>query len=151
MKTTSKDYKFVTVQFLLFALYFFEFPPKFILPEILKIAGLFAALVGFFIASVAVYQLNRNLTVFPTPKENANLVESGLYKFSRHPIYSGIILMTFGTAFYLGSFHKLFISFILLLWFYLKSQFEEKQLEKFYSNYSEYKSKRGRFFPKFKF
>ncbi|WP_442905501.1 methyltransferase family protein [Kaistella sp.] len=71
-----------------------------------------------------------------------------LYRWVRHPIYTGIILVVFGYAAGTGSVHKLIIAFGLLLLFYLKSTYEEKQLLKQYPTYADYRRRTGRFFPK---
>ncbi len=148
MKVKRKDYLFVTIQFVLFFCFIFDLNWSLKLFFWIQITGLFIAILGGIIILLALLQLNKNLSPFPTQKESATLIETGLYKFIRHPIYLGIILLTFGIAFYLDSSYKLILSFILLILFFLKTQFEEKQLEINYSNYLEYKLKTGRFFPK---
>ena len=91
-------------------------------------------------------QLNKNLTPFPTPKENGFLINTGLYKYVRHPIYSGIFLAAIGIAFYTSSYWQLVISFILLILFYYKSKYEESLLIETYKEYEEYKKVTRRFF-----
>ncbi len=147
---TWKDYLFVSIQFLLFGLYAFDFLPSFELPQSLKILGLVVAIIGFIISALSVLQLNKNLTVFPTPKTDSELITFGMYKLSRHPIYTGLILFTFGYAFYKVSFLKLVIAFVLLLLFYFKTKYEEQQLLQKFSDYKEYQKKVNRFFPKIK-
>ncbi|MBE0392833.1 protein-S-isoprenylcysteine O-methyltransferase Ste14 [Flavobacterium sp. 7E] len=150
MMKTWKDYLFVSIQFLLFGLYAFDFLPSFELPQSLKILGLVVAIIGFIISALSVLQLNKNLTVFPTPKTDSELITFGMYKLSRHPIYTGLILFTFGYAFYKVSFLKLVIAFVLLLLFYFKTKYEEQQLLQKFSDYKEYQKKVNRFFPKIK-
>lgn len=145
---TWKDYLFVGIQFILFGMYAFDFLPKFKLPPFVSYLGLIFAVAGFVMAVLSVLQLNKNLTVFPTPKTNSELITSGLYKFSRHPIYTGLILFTFGYAFFKLSLSKLAISFLLLILFYFKTKYEEMQLEVRFSNYKQYKQNVGRFFPR---
>lgn len=150
MQKTSKDYVFVGVQFLLFGLYAFDYLERFRIPVFLHYIALVISVLGFLIALFSVFNLDRSLTIFPTPKNNSNLITSGFYKYSRHPIYSGIILFTFGYSIYLGSVYKLIISLILLIWFYLKSNYEEYKLNEKYKDYKGYHNKTGRFFPKIK-
>lgn len=147
---TWKDYLFVSIQFLLFGLYAFDFLPSFDLPQSLKMLGLVVAIIGFIISALSVLQLNKNLTVFPTPKTDSELITFGMYKLSRHPIYTGLILFTFGYAFYKVSFLKLVIAFVLLLLFYFKTKYEEQQLLQKFSDYKEYQKKVNRFSPKIK-
>lgn len=150
MKKTRQDYIFVGVQLLLFVLYWFEFLPKLRMP--LPVIGFSVALsmAGIAIVVGALWKLNRNLTPFPTPKPGAQLVQTGLYKWVRHPIYTGIIISVFSVATALGSPYKLLISAFLLVLFYLKTQYEEKKLMQQYTGYALYRKKTGRFFPKLK-
>lgn len=149
MKPIWKDYLFVFIQFLLFAAYFFDFLPKFKIPTLISYIALLVALLGFLISLFAVFELDKNLTVYPTPKSDSELITHGLYRFSRHPIYSGIILFTIGYAVFRMSFFKLILSILLWIWFFFKSRYEENQLQQKYPNYNDYRKKVGRFFPKF--
>jgi len=150
MKLKLKDYFFVGIQFLLFAIYLFNFELlEFKFPDSLSIPFLIISTIGFLIIAIAILQLNKNLSPFPTPKSNSELIQTGLYKYIRHPIYTGIILMTFGYGFYVNSLFKIFISVALLILFYFKSSYEEKMLQNKFSDYSEYKKTTGRFFYKF--
>lgn len=147
MLKSWKDYLFVSIQFLLFGLYAFDFLPKFEISPFLKYVGLIFSILGFSIAVLSVLQLNKNLTVFPTPKTDSELITFGMYKFSRHPIYTGLILFTFGYAFFKASPFKILVALILLLLFYFKTNYEEQKLLQKFPNYKDYKKKVNRFFP----
>jgi protein-S-isoprenylcysteine O-methyltransferase Ste14 len=149
MKPTTKDYLYVTVQFLLFLAYLLEVS----LPDlhhlvILRTVGSALSIAGVLVLLLALLQLNRNLSPFPTPKSNAELIRTGLYKYIRHPIYTGILLTVFGYALHEASLYKLLIASCLLLLFYLKSSYEEKRLLEVYPEYEEYRATTGRFFIK---
>lgn len=150
MKKTNKDYIFVGIQFVLFGLFTLDYFERFKTKDFLHYFALIISFFGFLVTLFSVFSLQKNLTVYPTPKNNSNLITNGFYKYSRHPIYSGIILFTFGYSIYLGSIYKLIISAVLFIWFYLKSKYEEKRLTEKYINYPRYKTKTGRFFPKIK-
>jgi protein-S-isoprenylcysteine O-methyltransferase Ste14 len=150
MHQNLKDNIFVGIQFLLFGLFFLELDLRYHLPDVIKYPGLLMFLIGSILTLVSMIQLNRNLTAFPTPKEKAFLYTGGLYGFVRHPIYTGVILIFLGLAFYSLSVFKFLITCSLLLLFYFKSAYEEEQLKKKYRDYEEYKNITGRFFPKFK-
>jgi protein-S-isoprenylcysteine O-methyltransferase Ste14 len=109
--------------------------------------GLTIAVFGGIIITLALLQLNKNLSPFPTPKECSSLLQNGLYKYSRHPIYSGIILLFLGYSLYQNSGYKLLISLLLVILFYFKSNYEEQRLEQKFPDYKHYRSKTGRFFP----
>ncbi|WP_333695846.1 methyltransferase family protein [Flavobacterium sp.] len=148
MKKSSKDYIFVFIQFLLFGAYAFDFFQPLEIPKFLATFGMVIAFIGFMIALLTVFELKSNLTAFPTPTEKAELLTNGFFRYSRHPIYTGILMFALGYALYKYSIYKLLISGLLFIWFYLKSTYEEKQLAQKFISYREYKEKVGRFFPK---
>lgn len=144
----SKDIVFVSLQLLLFAIYFtplFDLP--FQLPVFIKYTMLVVAIAGLLIIFVAILQLNKNLTPFPTPKASGTLIQTGLYKYTRHPIYSGIILAAVSFGLFHGSIRKISIGLSLWVLFYLKSVYEEKLLSKHFPGYEAYRKNTNRFFP----
>lgn len=149
MKINLKDILFVSIQLLLFIIYTFNFKWSFAFSNPTKFIGLILAIIGFLIVLSAILQLNKNLSPFPTPKNNSVLIQNGLYKFVRHPIYSGIILLFLGYGIYQDSIFKLLITFLLFILFYFKTNYEENQLQKKFPEYTLYKKKVGRFFIKF--
>ena len=82
-----------------------------------------------------VFSLGANLTAVPYPKEQASLVETGPYRFVRHPMYCGGIFMAFGWAFWVHGWLTLGYALVLLVFFDLKSRLEEKWLEDKFSGY----------------
>ncbi|GLU53351.1 methyltransferase family protein [Dyadobacter frigoris] len=143
-----KDMVFVGVQLVLFGLY--AFMPSILIFSVNRfgeIAGGLLALTGLVIILTAVYQIRRSLTPFPSPVKNGQLITSGLYRYIRHPIYSGIILASAGYGLHTADTIKLIIALVLWLLFYLKSKYEERMLMAFYDDYSRYSSRTYRFFP----
>ena len=141
------DIIYVSIQFILLAIFFVPIiPTSFQLISFVKYIGAIISLLGFVVILVAILQLNKNLTPFPTPRENGSLINTGLYKYVRHPIYSGIFLAALGIVFYTGSYWQLTISFILLILFYFKSKYEESLLIEKYNEYENYKKGTRRFF-----
>lgn len=148
MKIPFKDILFVLLQFLLFIAFTFDIESlKILFPVYLFWLGVGIFVLGAFIIVVAVMQLNVNLSPFPSPLPGAKLIETGVYKFVRHPIYTGLILAFFGYAFISDSGYKLVVAALLFLLFYFKTFYEEKQLLEKFPDYSEYKKRTGRFFP----
>lgn len=118
-----------------------------IFPAALFWFGVLIFVVGAFITLTAALQLNFNLSPFPSPLPGSNLIENGVYKFIRHPIYTGLILSFFGFAIISDSGYRLVIATVLFLLFYYKTIYEEKQLIDKFPDYLEYKNRSGRFFP----
>ena len=152
MKLQAQDFIYVGIQFLLFALYVFNVDiVDFTLTSEVRFACLFIAMVGIAILGIALLQLNKNLSPFPTPKDGSELIQNGIYSLVRHPIYSGILFVVFGYGLYSESIYKLIISFLLLLLFFVKSDFEEKNYPKNSLNIHHIEKFQVDFFPKLNF
>lgn len=144
-----KDYILVLLQAVLFVLFLFDFKWLDVkLPEWIQHIALGFSGVGLVIAFVAVLQLNKNLSPFPTPKSNSELIKNGLYKYIRHPIYTGLLLMFFGYAVFSESFYRLVVASLLLILFHVKSRYEEQKLKQSFLEYASYQTYTGRFWPK---
>lgn len=137
------------VQFLLFALYFLPwnlFDLRF--PLWIGYLGITGVVSGILVVILGILNLNDNLSPFPSPKNNSVLIQNGIYKYVRHPIYSGILIALTGYALLDNAILKLVITAVLGVVFYFKSNFEEELLENRYVKYKAYKRITGRFFPK---
>jgi protein-S-isoprenylcysteine O-methyltransferase Ste14 len=112
--------------------------------------GLVALFLGFLILAVAALALGKGLTAHPIPSKKGELVVSGLYRFVRHPIYTGVLLIGISLTLSGGLFpHIIFLVLLyLLLWY--KARFEEQLLAARYREYADYASRTGRFFPRLK-
>lgn len=143
-----KDILFVTLQLFLMLVYFLNFD-WFSISFIEHYVWFYIGLVGVAFSVIALLQLNVHLSPFPTPKPNSKLITNGVFKLSRHPVYSGILLFMFCFSFWLGSGYKFCISIAILALFFYKTKYEEALLEDTFDEYKAYKSKTGRFFPKF--
>lgn len=149
MKLQSEDYILVGLQGFLFSAYIFNITLiDIIISGALRKTGLVISIIGVLVFIISLLQLNKNLSPFPTPKSNSLLIQSGLYKYIRHPIYTGILLSFGGYSFYSVSLYRMIITILLLLLFIIKSAYEEKKLIEKFSGYHTYKAKTGRFFPK---
>jgi len=158
MRTKSKFGQrgewYVAFQILLFALIFFT---PFLGPKTLDWPkpwdmigiglGIVLILIGALTALAGVLSLGRNLTAVPYPKEDAVLVESGAFRFVRHPIYSGIIMGSFGWGFLNNSLLTLLLALILFVFFDIKSRREEKWLSEKYSDYTKYQARVRKLIP----
>ena len=117
---------------------------------LLSVVSLTSLFIGFVILALSALALGKSLTAHPMPGKNAVLVTDGLYKFVKHPIYSGLILAAFGLTITGGFFpHVIFFAALVLLLNY-KASFEEKLLASTYTGYAEYAKKTGRFIPRLK-
>jgi protein-S-isoprenylcysteine O-methyltransferase Ste14 len=94
-----------------------------------------------------ILQLNKFISVFPTPVNGAQLVTNGAFKYIRHPIYAGIILGGAGLALMMNNLLQLLVIIILFVLFEVKSDYEEQQLAKVFGDYEDYKKHTYKFFP----
>jgi protein-S-isoprenylcysteine O-methyltransferase Ste14 len=84
--------------------------------------------------------LGKNWSANIVIKEEHKLITSGPYKYIRHPIYSGLILMVLGVVLYIDTLGWLVFFIIFFFGARYKAQKEERLLESHFSNaYSEYK------------
>jgi protein-S-isoprenylcysteine O-methyltransferase Ste14 len=93
------------------------------------------------------FSLGSNLTAVPRPKEDANMVEHGAYRWVRHPIYSGIILGAFGLSLLRGGWLGLLYALILFIFFDLKTRREEDWLREKYDGYAAYQKRVCKLIP----
>jgi len=135
----------VFLQFFIISLHFFqlEFIPH---KQIIQVSPL-SYLVGFLIIIialiillVAIKDLGRNLSPFPRPKNNSNLITSGIYRFTRHPMYYSLIFISYGVFIIKLSIYYLFLSISLGLIIKLKIALEEQYLNNKFKNYLFYKN-----------
>ncbi len=134
----------VFLQFFIISLHFFQW--KFIPQKQIIQVSPFSYLVGFLmiiialiILLVAIKDLGRNLSPFPRPLKNSNLVTTGIYRFTRHPMYYSLIFISFGIFLIKLSIYYLFLSISLILIIIYKIALEEQYLKNKFRNYLIYK------------
>ena len=135
----------VFFQFFTISLHFFqwEFIPQ---KQIIQVSPL-SYLLGFLIIIIAliilifaIKDLGRNLSPFPRPINNSNLVTTGIYRFMRHPMYYSLILISFGVFIIKLSIYYLFLLISLGLIIKFKIALEEQYLSNKFINYLLYKN-----------
>ena len=112
-------------------------------------AALGAALLvaGLTLAIRGTLDLRHALTPLPYPRRDATLVESGVYRRVRHPIYGGLIVAAFGWGLVTASPVALALAITLLVFFELKSRREEVWLVERYPDYPAYRARTRRLIP----
>lgn len=77
------------------------------------------------------------------------LVNKGVYKIVRHPLYASIIWMIFSVGVLFQNYLVIILNTIIFIPFmYYRAKQEEKELVKIFEDYLEYKKNTGMFFPK---
>jgi protein-S-isoprenylcysteine O-methyltransferase Ste14 len=106
----------------------------------LRSTGLLLALFGSFVSIWAVLQFGSQLTPFPKPVEGATLIDSGPYRFVRHPMYTGIIAFTLGCGLAYATVAAAMAGPIFLIFFAAKTTHEEEMLVEAVPGYRAYRS-----------
>ena len=135
----------VFLQFFIISLHFFqwEFIPEKKIIQVTPFSyfvGFLIIIIAFIILLVAIKDLGRNLSPFPRPIKNSNLITTGIYRFTRHPMYYSLIFISFGVFITKLSIYNLFLSSSLGLIIKLKIALEEKYLKNKFKNYLFYKN-----------
>lgn len=113
----------------------------------MTIAGGLLMGAGGVVAIAGVAALKEKLTPFPAPKSQSDLVQTGVYRFVRHPLYSSIIVTSFGWAVFRESWPVLAVSFVMIWFFSAKVRIEERWLRESFPEYSAYEQRVARFVP----
>ena len=135
----------VFLQFFMISLHFiqWELIPKKQIIQVNPISyfmGILIIIIAFIIMLVAMKDLGRNLSPFPRPITNSNLVTKGIYRFTRHPMYYSLIFISFGVFIIKLTIYYAFLSISLALIIKLKIVLEEQYLNNKFKNYLLYKN-----------
>jgi protein-S-isoprenylcysteine O-methyltransferase Ste14 len=105
-----------------------------------QVIGLIVALAGALLSVWSLMQHGWRVSPFPRPVDGAQLVESGPYRYVRHPMYSGIVLFTLGVGLAYANPVVLLTSFTFLVFFMAKTGREEEMLVATVPGYRGYRS-----------
>jgi protein-S-isoprenylcysteine O-methyltransferase Ste14 len=109
--------------------------------------GLLLMVVGAGLLLAALLKLGRNLTPLPFPKDGGTLVQTGAYRFVRHPIYSGGLTLAFAWALCVHGVLTLVYAAALFVLFDVKSRREERWLVEKFPEYRDYQRRVRRLIP----
>jgi protein-S-isoprenylcysteine O-methyltransferase Ste14 len=110
-------------------------------------SGALLAFGGAVLAARAVFDLGPNLTPFPRPRQTGVLVDHGIYRVLRNPVYAGLVLITVGWSLIHGSAIGLVLSIVFAGFLDLKARREEELLAAAFPDYEAYRRRTKRFVP----
>jgi protein-S-isoprenylcysteine O-methyltransferase Ste14 len=102
---------------------------------------------GLGVVVIAGLNLGRALTPTPVPNQGG-LRTDGLYRFVRHPIYSGVLLVVLGLTLGTRQWWGLGLGLVTVAFFTVKARWEEARLAETYPGYAEYAAATPRFVPR---
>jgi protein-S-isoprenylcysteine O-methyltransferase Ste14 len=108
------------------------------LEDTFDVIGAVLVLAGAALATWAARALGSSLTCYPRPRERGSLVETGPYRFSRHPIYSGGIYFFVGWGLWTSPVAFGLALALAVLWAF-KARVEERLLGERYPGYDDYR------------
>jgi protein-S-isoprenylcysteine O-methyltransferase Ste14 len=147
-RDTPVAWLFVTVQFALLVVIAVAPPGEaWTTPTWLATAAYWLQLVGVAALVIGIVNLGRSATPLPSPITHGVLREGGLYRFVRHPIYSGVLALSIGAAIRSSSVVVALAAAALVVWLSVKARWEEARLARRYPGYAAYAARTPRFVP----
>lgn len=110
-------------------------------------AGLACLVLAATFALGGILHLGRNLTTVPRPIDDGHLVQEGLYRVVRHPIYAGVIWGCLGFTLLANSLPGVALAGVVFAYFDQKSRREERWLAERYPAYPAYRQRVRKLIP----
>ncbi len=115
---------------------------------ILRFAGALLRVLGLVAIVGSIVNLGLTVSAHPEPPASAALKTDGLFRYVRHPIYSGLLALGAGIAISKGSAAVVVAELLLIGLLWVKSGFEERLLRLRFPEYEEYAGRTPRFIPR---
>jgi len=106
-----------------------------------RAGGAVVAAAGAVLASLGLVALGQSLTPFPAPRSDSVLIERGVYRLVRHPIYGGIGLGSVGIGVYDSNPLAIWAAAGLIIYLWAKAGHEERRLVSHFPDYAGYRSR----------
>ena len=114
----------------------------------LNLAGLVLVAIGLAIIAVALGKIRRSYASTLVIREDHKLATGGIYRFTRHPIYLGVIMVCLGVPVYASSLYGFLTMSALVPIFLNRIRLEEQLLiEAFGEAYREYQKTTHKLIP----
>jgi len=133
----------IALMFIVLAYFLGRFVPlPFVVPAILRNLGLLMTFIGFLLGMGAFLEFRNARTTVDPHGSSQQVVTSGIYRFTRNPIYLGFLLMVIGLPLNSGLYWGVVMApFYIFLMNRLVIEHEEDYLEKkFGKTYASYKA-----------
>jgi protein-S-isoprenylcysteine O-methyltransferase Ste14 len=122
--------------------------PMFSIQSPMNIVGAIMFIIGLIISISAQVTINTNYSWTLEIREGHTLVENGLYKYVRHPIYLGTFIRVIAIPIYMSSFYGFLLGLLSIPLFAYRISLEERMLvEEFGEEYKQYQKHTWKLFP----
>ncbi|QHI36208.1 hypothetical protein IMCC3317_15670 [Kordia antarctica] len=109
--------------------------------------GIISCLISFIITVISQYQMKDSWRIGIDQTEKTNLITSGMFAFSRNPIFLGMLLSLLGLFLMQPNYITLFFFIITNILIQIQVRLEEEYLQKIHQQkYQTYKNNVARFF-----
>ena len=116
---------------------------------VLDIIFLVVYVIGIVFNLLGRYYLGHNWGNNVVIYNDHTLVNKGVYKVVRHPLYASIIWMIYAVGILFQNYLVIILNTIVFIPFmYYRAKQEEKELVKVFKEYKNYRKNTGMFFPK---
>jgi protein-S-isoprenylcysteine O-methyltransferase Ste14 len=110
------------------------------------LASIFSVLAVIFLGR-SLLDLGRNLTPLPRPRDDGQLVQTGIYGLVRHPLYSGLIYLALAYGSWQMSWTHWIGAIVLFVFFDAKARKEEAWLTEKFIEYVDYQNSVKKLIP----
>jgi protein-S-isoprenylcysteine O-methyltransferase Ste14 len=132
---------------LLVAIFLWHPDPRWVLPGWLRAVARIVGWAGALWLVLGLVGLGRSLSAVPLPVVHGVLKTGGLFRLSRHPIYTGVLALAWGSAVRSAAPGPLVLAGALTVILGVKTRFEEEALRSVYPEYAAYAARTPRFLP----
>jgi len=105
------------------------------------------AVAGVVLMLVAIRTIGRSIQVAPAPKASATLRTDGVYRWFRHPIYTGIVAIAIGLFLRRPTVLVAAATAVVIGFLMVKVRFEERLLVEHYAAYAAYQKRTWSLLP----
>lgn len=112
-----------------------------------RIAGTIIIIAGIIGYVLSHFYLRSNWSIFASIKEGHRLITNGPYRLVRHPMYSSMVLVIFGSGLLVANYLMLVFTPLMFFIYYIRAKAEEKLLKDEFPEYAIYSKKTKMIIP----
>ncbi len=112
----------------------------------IPVAGMVLTVFSALIAVAGIHAMRGHISAFPRPASGSKLVTAGIYRWMRHPMYFGLVMLSVGWAMWCVSAPAFLLTAVLAMFLKRKAALEDQWLAELHPGYREYAGKTWCFF-----